>query len=84
MKATALSSEQRVLNSQERTNMKSNVGGIDRVIRVALGAVLVALAATGTVGVWAWLGLLPLATGLLGWCPPYSLLGINTCKNKNT
>ncbi len=64
--------------------MKSNVGGIDRVIRVALGAVLVALAATGTVGVWAWLGLLPLATGLLGWCPPYSLLGINTCKNKNT
>ena len=63
--------------------MKSNVGGIDRMIRIVLGVVLVALAATGTVGVWGWLGLVPLATGLLGWCPPYSLLGINTCKNKN-
>ena len=64
--------------------MTSNVGGIDRILRIVLGVVLVALAATGTVGVWGWLGLVPLATGLLGWCPPYSLLGINTCKNKNT
>ena len=64
--------------------MTQNVGGIDRILRIVLGLVLVALAATGTLGVWAWLGLLPLATGLLGWCPPYSLLGINTCKNKNT
>jgi hypothetical protein len=63
--------------------MTSNVGGIDRILRIVLGVVLVALAATGTVGVWGWLGLVPLATGLLGWCPPYSLLGINTCKNKN-
>jgi hypothetical protein len=63
--------------------MTPNVGGIDRIVRIALGTVLLALAATGTVGVWGWLGLLPLATGLLGWCPPYSLLGINTCKNKN-
>ena len=64
--------------------MKSNVGGIDRMVRITLGVVLVALAATHTVGVWAWLGLVPLATGLLGWCPPYGLLGINTCRNKNT
>jgi len=64
--------------------MTPNVGGIDRVLRIVLGMVLVALAATGTVGVWAWLGLFPLATGLLVWCPPYSLLGINTCKNKST
>lgn len=63
--------------------MTPNVGGIDRVLRIVLGIVLVALAATGTVGVWGWLGLLPLATGLLGWCLPYSLLGINTCKNKS-
>lgn len=61
--------------------MKSNVGGIDRILRIVIGAVLVALAATGQVGVWGWIGLLPLATGLIGWCPPYSLLGINTCKN---
>ena len=64
--------------------MKSNVGGIDRMVRIALGFVLLVLVATGTIGAWGWLGLVPLATGLLGWCPPYSMLGINTCKNKNT
>jgi O-antigen ligase len=64
--------------------MTQNIGNIERIIRIVGGLVLVALAATGTVGVWGWLGLVPLATGLTGWCPPYSLLGINTCKNKNT
>ena len=63
--------------------MTKNIGNIERIIRIVGGLVLIALAATGTVGVWGWLGLVPLATGLLGWCPPYSLLGINTCKNKN-
>ena len=63
--------------------MKNNVGGIDRIARIAIGAVLVILAATGQVGVWGWLGLLPMATGALGWCPPYSILGINTCRNRN-
>lgn len=60
--------------------MKQNVGGIDRILRIAIGAILVALAATSTVGWWGWLGLVPLATGLMGWCPPYALLGLNTCK----
>ncbi len=64
--------------------MTQNIGNIERIIRIAGGLILIALAATGTVGVWGWLGLVPLATGLVGWCPPYSLLGINTCKNKNT
>ncbi len=64
--------------------MTKNIGNIERIIRIVGGLVLIALAATGTVGVWGWLGLVPLATGLTGWCPPYSLLGINTCKNKNT
>ncbi len=64
--------------------MKSNVGGIDRVLRIVIGAVLILLAATGQVGAWGWIGLLPLATGLMGWCPPYGLLGINTCRNRNT
>ncbi len=59
--------------------MKSNVGGIDRILRIVAGLVLVGLAATGTVGWWGWLGLVPLATGALGWCPPYAMLGINTC-----
>lgn len=62
--------------------MKSNVGGIDRTVRIVAGLVLIALAATGTVGVWGWLGVVPLATGLMGWCPPYAMFGINTCKVK--
>ena len=64
--------------------MTKNIGNIERIIRIVGGLVLIALSATGTVGVWGWLGLVPLATGLVGWCPPYSLLGINTCKNKNS
>jgi hypothetical protein len=63
--------------------MTKNVGGIDRILRISAGVILVAMAATGTLGAWAWVGLVPLATGLIGWCPPYNLLGINTCKNKS-
>jgi O-antigen ligase len=59
--------------------MKTNVGSIDRGIRVVAGLALISLAVTGTVGVWGWLGVVPLATGLVGWCPPYAMLGINTC-----
>ena len=64
--------------------MTQNIGNTERIVRIVGGLVLIALAAMGTLGVWGWLGLVPLATGLMGWCPPYSLLGINTCKNKNT
>ncbi|MBI3773096.1 MAG: DUF2892 domain-containing protein [Gammaproteobacteria bacterium] len=56
-----------------------NVGTIDRVVRVVAGLVLVGLAATGTLGVWAWIGVVPLVTGVIGWCPAYALAGINTC-----
>ncbi|GAB4211889.1 MAG: DUF2892 domain-containing protein [Rhodoferax sp.] len=62
--------------------MKANVGGIDRIARIVLGLVLVVLTATGNLGVWGWLGLVPLATGALGWCPPYAIFGINTCSMK--
>jgi hypothetical protein len=62
--------------------MTSNVGGIDRILRIVLGLVLVGLAATGTVGWWGWLGVVPLLTGAIGWCPPYAILGFNTCKMK--
>ena len=62
--------------------MKPNVGGIDRILRIVIGLVLIGLAATGTVGWWGWLGVVPLATGALGWCPPYALLGLNTCAMK--
>ena len=62
--------------------MKINVGGIDRFLRILVGVVVVALAATGQVGWWGWLGVLPLATGLFRFCPAYPLLGINTCPLK--
>ena len=62
--------------------MKKNVGGIDRTLRIVLGLVLIGLAASGTVGWWGYLGVVPLLPGLVGWCPPYSLLGWNTCSTK--
>lgn len=63
--------------------MKTNEGTIDRALRILAGLVLIALAATGTVGAWGWIGIVPLATGLIGWCPAYTLLGINTCPMKS-
>ena len=62
--------------------MNANVGGIDRGARIVAGVVLIALAATGTVGVWGWIGVVPLATGLSGWCPAYLPFGLSTCKMK--
>lgn len=62
--------------------MKPNVGGIDRVLRIVIGLVLLGLTLTGTVGAWGWLGIVPLATGVIAWCPPYALLGWNTCAVK--
>ena len=63
--------------------MKLNVGGIDRIARIVLGLVLIGLAATGTVGAWGWIGIVPLATGAIGWCPPYAIFGFSTCAMKN-
>jgi len=59
--------------------LKANVGGIDRVLRIVAGLVLIGLAATGTVGVWGWIGVVPLATGLFRFCPVYPLLGFSSC-----
>ena len=63
--------------------MKTNEGGIDRIVRIVAGLVLLGLMAMGTIGWWGWLGIVPLATGLIGWCPAYTLLGMNTCPMKN-
>ncbi len=62
--------------------MKLNVGGLDRILRISAGLVLIGLAATGTVGAWGWIGVVPLLTGAVGFCPVYPLLGINTCPMK--
>jgi hypothetical protein len=57
----------------------TNVGGIDRILRVVVGAALILATLAGLIGVWGWLGVVPLATGLLRTCPVYSLLGVRTC-----
>jgi hypothetical protein len=62
--------------------MTTNEGNIDRGLRVLAGLALIALAATGTVGLWGYIGIVPLATGAIGWCPLYTILGINTCALK--
>lgn len=64
--------------------MKTNVGGLDRIIRAVLGALLIALTLMGTIGVWGWIGVVLLGTAAIGWCPPYQILGINTCSTRKT
>ncbi len=64
--------------------MKVNEGTIDRVLRVIAGLVLIGLAASGTVGVWGWIGVVPLLTGLVGFCPAYAIFGMSTCPMKKS
>lgn len=60
--------------------MVKNVGGIDRVIRILVGLGLLSLVFVGPQTPWGWLGVIPLATALLGFCPAYSIFKINTAK----
>jgi hypothetical protein len=60
-------------------SMKINVGGIDRLFRIVVGLAMIAFAATGTWGVWAYVGIVPLITGAIGMCPLYKVIGLNTC-----
>ena len=62
--------------------MKANVGGIDRILRIAIGALLIVLAALNVIGVWGYIGIVLLATGLFRFCPAYGLFGMNTCPMK--
>lgn len=62
--------------------MKTNEGTIDRLLRIAAGILLLALTYNDTIGPWGWIGVVPLLTGLVGWCPLYTVLGIHTCPTK--
>jgi len=64
--------------------MKQNVGKIDRLIRFIVGLGILSLIFVGPQTMWGLLGLIPLGTALIGWCPPYTLLGINTCGTRST
>jgi len=62
--------------------LKVNEHPVERVARVVLGGGLVAMAAMGTIGVWGYIGVVPLLTGALGSCPIYTLFGLSTCPVK--
>ncbi len=64
--------------------MLQNVGGVDRVIRIVVGLALIAWVLFAHGPRWAWIGVLPLATGLIGWCPAYLPFGIKTCSTKHS
>ena len=63
--------------------MKANEGGADRAIRIIAGLVLIALVFVGPQSPWGWSGVVTLATGLVGWCPDYTIFGFNTCKTRS-
>jgi len=65
-----------------RIAMTVNVGTLDRTLRIVAGIALIALAGTGTIGVWGYIGVVPLLTGLMRTCPAYSIFGVSTCATK--
>ena len=61
---------------------KNNVGGIDRILRIVVGLALIGMTLAGMIGVWGWIGVVPLLTAALGTCPLYSVLGFSSCPMK--
>jgi len=66
-------------NEQDRPAMKTNEGNLDRILRIAVGLAVLSLAFVGPKTALGYIGLVPLITGLVGICPLYSILGLNTC-----
>ena len=64
--------------------MKQNIHNIERIIRIVAGIGIVSLVFIGPQSPWGWLGLVPLVTGTIGWCPPYALFGFSTCKKADS
>lgn len=61
--------------------MTQNVGCMDRALRIVVGLLLIALAYTGTIGAWGYIGVVPLLTGLIRYCPAYSIFGCKTIRS---
>lgn len=59
--------------------LQENVGTWDRILRIVFGLAILSLVFFGPQTLWAWLGMIPFTSGVLGWCPLYRLVGINTC-----
>jgi hypothetical protein len=62
--------------------MKANVGTVDRSIRIIAGLVLIGLTLNQNIGIWGWIGVVPLLTGIFKVCPAYSIFGASTCPLK--
>ena len=62
--------------------MNAIVGNSDRILRIVAGLVLISLVFVGPKTVWGWVGLVPLITGFIRWCPAYTLFGLNSCKKR--
>lgn len=67
-------------NKGVREMSAANVGNFDRSARIIIGIVLIAMVFVGPKTAWGWIGLIPLLTGLIRWCPAYRLFGMSTCK----
>ena len=65
-------------------NIAKNIGSADKIARLVVGALLIVLALTKTIGLWGWIGVVPIVTALMNWCPAYTLLGIKTCPTDNS
>lgn len=65
-------------------NIVQNVGSADKIARLVVGALLIILALMGQIGWWGWIGVVPIATALMGWCPAYTIFGIKTCPTSNS
>ncbi len=61
---------------------KTNVGTIDRTLRIVAGLALIGMTLSGTIGTWGWVGVVPLLTAAIGNCPLYTVLGVSTCPLK--
>lgn len=62
--------------------MNANVGTVDKVVRIIIGVLLISLVFVGPQTPWGWIGIIPIATALVGWCPLYKILGVSTCGKK--
>jgi hypothetical protein len=62
--------------------MNTNVGSIDRIIRIAVGSGLIVATLTGFIGAWGWIGIVPILTGTFRFCPAYLPFGLSTCRMK--
>ena len=60
--------------------MTKNIGNLDRILRIIIGVGLIAASLIGALPAWGWIGVIPLVTALVGWCPLYRVIGVRTCK----